>query len=206
MRNNLLGGAELTRAAPVASAAPEKGDLAGKAVASPAASSCRGAVLVPGRRAVHQICAFTLDCAQVPLCSSTVYPQYIPAPARPAENLPSWDMPSRGHVPTPALGTLVQHCAGVTRAAAPTAALPEVSALKNLKKGWVFFFPQGCSAAAAHPDLGWVMLSCWVGDLHCAGPAVSAWTGMKGPEVPSAKTLNEPLMNNFFFPFLLSLF
>lgn len=210
-------------------------------VASPPASSCRGAVLVPGRRMLHQIHAFTLDCSQALLRSSPVH-LHIPVAARPAENLPSWEMPSRGHVPGTALHPFFRRCpAGQDRqrcppwrrgqgrgystvqrvagAAALTAALSEVDVsvcLKNLiKKGFkcfwglfvccVFFLSQGCSAATAHPSLGWAMLSCWVQALHCAGDKLSAWVGMKGPQVPSAKKLNEPLMNDFFFPFLLSL-
>lgn len=77
--------------------------------------------------------------------------------------------------------------------------------LKFLKFFNFFFSSQGWSAATAHSGSWWAMLSIWVQALSCAGHATSAWLGVTGPQVPSAKGLTEPLMNNFFFP-LLSLF
>lgn len=50
------------------------------------------------------------------------------------------------------------------------------------------------------------MLSIWVQALDSAGCAASAWLGVTEPQVPSAKGLTEPLMNNWFFLFLLSFF
>lgn len=45
------------------------------------------------------------------------------------------------------------------------------------------------------------MLSIWVQALSCAGHATPAWLGVTEPQVPSAKGLTEPLMNNLFFLF-----
>lgn len=77
-----------------------------------------------------------------------------------------------------------------------------VTALKTFLKFLKIVFPnfssQMWSAATAHPGLWWTMLSIWV--------QVLGWPGVTEPQVPSAKALTEPLINNLFFPFLLSFF
>lgn len=168
--------------------------------------------------------AFTLDCSQALLCFSLVH-LHIPAPARPAENPPSWETPGRGYVPTLALSLFFQRCpAGQDRqhrgalgswsctagwvAGTQLSELDYSDCLKTFLKFLKiifsnFFSSQGWSAATAYPGSRGTMLSIWVQALGCA---TSAWPGETEPQVPSAKGLTEPLINNLFLPFLLSFF
>ena len=105
-------------------------------------------MLVLGRRVLHPTCAFTADGSRVPLRSSPVL-LHTPAAGRPAENLPSWELPSRGHIPGTARSPFSQRgLAGRDRQRSRWPELPHqqlyyqkqmlASAFKTLKRGGFF--------------------------------------------------------------------